>query len=84
MGPNVWICQGQNDEVLAYDINCDGKAEVMLRSSEGTRFWNKSANNFGLYSFKSTVGDIDGDGIIIHLLEPLQLDALTILHHAKP
>ena len=63
MGPNVWICGGQNDKVLAYDINCDGKAEVMLRTCEGTRFWNKAANNFGLYPFKSSILDIDGDGI---------------------
>ena len=63
MGPNEWICGGQNDKVLAYDINCDGKAEVMLRTCEGTRFWNKAANNFGLYPFKSSILDIDGDGI---------------------
>lgn len=63
MGVNTWICEGQNDQVLAYDINCDGKAEVLLRSSEGTRFWDKSANDFGLYPFKSDKLDIDGDGI---------------------
>ena len=39
MGPNVNICAGQNDMVVAYDINCDGKCEVMIRASDGTRFW---------------------------------------------
>lgn len=63
MGPNVRLCGGQNDMVVAYDINCDGKAEVMLRTSEGTRFWDSSAAAFGKYPFGSTVYDIDGDGI---------------------
>lgn len=63
MGRNVRLCDGQNDMVVAYDINCDGKAEVMLRTSEGTRFWNRAANGFGLYPFNSSVCDIDGDGI---------------------
>lgn len=30
MGPNVDICAGQNDMVVAYDINCDGKCEVII------------------------------------------------------
>ena len=63
MGRNVRLCGGQNDMVVAYDINCDGKAEVMLRTSEGTRFWDSSAAAFGKYPFGSTVYDIDGDGI---------------------
>lgn len=66
LGPNVRICGGQNDQVIAYDINCDGKAEVMVRSSEGTRFWNKGANDFGLYPFNSSKLDIDGDGITVY------------------
>lgn len=49
MGPNVWICSGQNDMVVAYDIDCDGKAEVMIKSSEGTRFWDASKGTFGNY-----------------------------------
>ena len=64
MGPNVWICTGQNDMVVAYDIDCDGKAEVMIKSSEGTRFWDASTKAFGHYPFGSTKADIDGDGIV--------------------
>lgn len=64
MGPNVNICSGQNDMVLAYDINCDGKCEVIVRSSDGTRFWDKANETWGTYVGGKTTGDIDGDGII--------------------
>ena len=64
MGPNVNICAGQNDMLLAYDINCDGRCEVIIRSSDGTRFWDKQNNTWGKYVGGSTTGDIDGDGII--------------------
>jgi len=42
MGPNVNICAGQNDMVVAWDINCDGRCEVLIKSSDGTRFWDKT------------------------------------------
>ena len=64
MGPNVNICAGQNDMVLAYDINCDGRCEVLVRSSDGTRFWDKANNTWGTYVGGSTSPDIDGDGIV--------------------
>ncbi len=38
MGPNVKICSGHNDMVTAYDMNGDGKAEVLMIVSEGTTF----------------------------------------------
>ena len=63
MGPNVNICAGQNDMVLAYDINCDGRCEVIVRSSDGTRFWDKGANTWGKYVGGSDTPDTDGDGI---------------------
>ena len=63
MGPNVNICAGQNDMVLAYDINCDGRCEVIVRSSDGTRFWNKAANTWGKYVGGSNNPDTDNDGI---------------------
>ena len=63
MGPNVSISGGQNDMVLAYDIDCDGRCEVIVRSSDGTRFWDKANNGWGLYVGGSTTGDTDGDGI---------------------
>ncbi|MBR1484323.1 MAG: hypothetical protein IJ612_01355 [Prevotella sp.] len=63
MGPNVNICAGQNDMVLAYDINCDGRCEVIVRSSDGTRFWDKEANTWGKYVGGKDTPDIDGDGI---------------------
>ena len=64
MGPNVNICSGQNDMVLAYDINCDGRCEVIIRSSDGTRFWDKQNNTWGKYVGGSTTADIDNDGIV--------------------
>ncbi len=64
MGPNVAIDQGQDDMVLAYDINCDGKAEVIIKSSDDTRFWDAENNTWGKYAFGKNTGDTDGDGII--------------------
>lgn len=63
MGPNVDICAGQNDMVLAYDINCDGKCEVIIKSSDGTRFWDAAAGTWGKYANGSATADTDGDGI---------------------
>ena len=63
MGPNVRIDEGQNDMVLAYDINCDGKCEVIVKSSDETRFWDASKNTWGKYANGSNVADTDGDGI---------------------
>ena len=64
MGPNVNICGGQNDMVVAWDINCDGRCEVMVRSSDGTRFWDKQNETWGKYAMGSDVPDVDGDGIV--------------------
>jgi autotransporter-associated beta strand protein len=64
MGPNVNICGGQNDMVVAWDINCDGRCEVMIRSSDGTRFWDKQNNTWGKYAMGSSKPDTDGDGIV--------------------
>lgn len=63
-GPNLNPVGGQNCELNVYDINCDGKAEVVTRSSDGTRFWDKANNTWGLYPKRSASGDVDGDGII--------------------
>jgi autotransporter-associated beta strand protein len=58
VGPNVTICQGQDDMVIAYDMDCDGKADVVIKSSDGTKF----ANGKGVMG--STSLDTDNDGII--------------------
>ena len=63
MGPNVNICSGQNDMVVAWDIDCDGRCEVIVRSSDGTRFWNKQQETWGKYVGGSDTADTDGDGI---------------------
>lgn len=63
-GPNLDPVGGQNCILNVYDINCDGKAEVVTRTSDGTRFWDKANNTWGLYVKGSTTGDVDGDGII--------------------
>ena len=64
MGPNVNICGGQNDMVVAWDINCDGRCEVIIKSSDGTRFWDKQNETWGKYAKGSDVADVDGDGIV--------------------
>ena len=64
MGPNVNISGGQNDMVVAWDINCDGRCEVMIRSCDGTRFWDKANETWGKYAMGSDVPDVDGDGIV--------------------
>ncbi len=64
MGPNVNICGGQNDMVVAWDINCDGRCEVMIRASDGTRFWDKKNETWGRYAMGSDNADVDGDGVV--------------------
>ncbi len=66
MGPNVDICSGQNDMVTVGDMDLDGKAEVIIRASDGTRFWDAENNTWGKYACGSDVEDIDGDGIVIY------------------
>jgi autotransporter-associated beta strand protein len=64
MGPNVLISQGHNDMVVAYDMNCDGKSEVVIKSSDGTRFWDSTGKTWGKYLKNAANGDTDNDGII--------------------
>lgn len=64
LGPNVNISAGQNDMVLAYDINCDGKCEVIIKSSDGTRFWDSRNDTWGKYANGSDTPDTDGDGLV--------------------
>jgi len=64
MGPNVNISAGHNDMVIAYDMDCDGKSEVVIKSSDGTRFWDKENNTWGKYLLDAANGDTDKDNII--------------------
>jgi len=64
LGPNESSSSGQDDQICAYDIDCDGFGEVLIQTSDGTRFWDKSNNTWGLYVNGSTTGDTDNDGII--------------------
>lgn len=63
MGPNIDIDAGQNDMVTVADVDCDGKTEVIIRSSDGTRFWDTEAGTYGTYVFGGDDPDVDGDGI---------------------
>ena len=64
LGPNELSCAGQDDMILAYDMDCDGKADVVCQTSDGTQFWDAGKKTFGLYVNGLTTGDTDGDGII--------------------
>lgn len=64
LGPNEWSSTGQDDQICAYDIDCDGKGEVIVQTSDGTRFWDKHNGTWGLYANGSVTADTDGDGII--------------------
>lgn len=64
LGPNELSCAGQDDMILAYDMDCDGKADVVVQTSDGTQFWDAGNKTFGLYVNGLTTGDTDGDGII--------------------
>lgn len=64
MGPNVNISDGHNDMVIAYDMDCDGKGEVVIKSSDGTRFWDKATETWGKYLLGAVNGDTDNDGMV--------------------
>lgn len=66
MGPNCPISQGSSDMVVAYDMDGDGKAEVMVKSSDGTSF----ADGKGV--FGSTSLDTDNDGIVNYELQSVK------------
>lgn len=62
IGPNVDIDQGHSDLVIAYDMNCDGYGDVVIKSSDGTRFWDAEKKTWGKYLLGKE--DTDGDGIV--------------------
>ena len=64
LGPNELSCSGQDDQICAYDMDCDGYGDVIIQSSDGTQFWDPDTKTFGLYVNGSTTADTDGDGII--------------------
>ena len=64
LGPNELSCAGQDDMITACDMDCDGYADVVIQSSDGTQFWDPDNKTFGLYVNGGTSGDTDKDGII--------------------
>ncbi|MCH5175828.1 MAG: autotransporter-associated beta strand repeat-containing protein [Prevotellaceae bacterium] len=68
LGPNIWLSNGQNDCVTVGDFDGDGKGEVMVEASDGTRLWNKQNKTFGKYiaygNNDGSSADTDGDGIV--------------------
>ncbi len=72
LGPNELSCAGQDDMILAYDMDCDGKADVVVQTSDGTQFWDAGNKAFGLYVNGLTTGDTDGDGIINYETQSLR------------
>lgn len=64
LGPNELSCAGQDDQICAADMDCDGYGDVVIQSSDGTQFWDAETKSFGLYVKGKATGDTDGDGII--------------------
>ena len=64
LGPNELSCAGQDDMITVADMDCDGRGDVVIQSSDGTQFWNPDARAFGLYVNGSSKADTDGDGIV--------------------
>lgn len=64
LGPNELSCSGQDDMITACDMDCDGYADVVIQSSDGTQFWDPDKKTFGLYVNGGTSADTDKDGII--------------------
>lgn len=64
LGPNELSSSGQDDQICSYDIDCDGYGEVIVQTSDGTRFWDQANNTWGLYVGGRTTPDTDGDGIV--------------------
>ncbi|MBQ9637628.1 MAG: hypothetical protein IJV36_07050 [Prevotella sp.] len=64
LGPNELSCAGQDDMITVADMDCDGKGDVVIQSSDGTQFWDPDRKTFGLYVNGLTTADTDGDGII--------------------
>lgn len=64
LGPNETPCDGQNDNLCAYDIDCDGRGELIVQTSDGTRLWDAEKGTWGQYLLGKPTADTDGDGII--------------------
>lgn len=64
LGVNEKPCDGQNDNLCAYDIDCDGYGELIVQTSDGSRFWDKDSGTWGKYVLGKSTADSDGDGII--------------------
>lgn len=64
LGVNEKPCDGQNDNLCAYDIDCDGYGELIVQTSDGTRLWDAEKGTWGKYLLGKSIADTDGDGII--------------------
>lgn len=64
LGVNEKPCDGQNDNLCVYDIDCDGYGELIVQTSDGTRLWDKEKGTWGKYLLGKDTADTDGDGII--------------------
>lgn len=64
LGVNEKPCDGQNDNLCAYDIDCDGYGELIVQTSDGTRLWDAEKGTWGKYLLGKETADTDADGII--------------------
>jgi len=89
LGVNEKPCDGQNDNMCAYDIDCDGYGELIVQTSDGTRFWDSKTGTWGKYLFGKDTADSDGDGIIDYDTQntknpPRYMTAVSYTHLTLP
>ena len=76
LGPNELSCAGQDDMILAYDMDGDGKSEVVVQTSDGTQFWDPQARTFAQTHFGLEVDAPEK----LATYEDASFDVITLWH----
>lgn len=87
LGYNVKICTGHNDMVTAYDMDGDGKAEVMVAVSEGTCFSDGTlvvGSNGKVNDYTKSAGSAPQWISILDGMTGKELDRIAVLYDQIP